>query len=62
LIKKIRNKEKMIVIYLGKPNVWCTTGMTTFSLDTIKKHKEKSQVHKQAEQLELNVSAGKLPD
>ena len=36
--------------------------MITFSLDKIKQHKEKSEVHKQAEQLELNISAGKQPD
>ena len=60
--KNFRNKEKMIVVYLGKPNVWCTTGMITFSLDKIKQHKEKSEVHKQTEQLELNISAGQQSD
>lgn len=62
MIKEFRNKEIIIIVCLGKPNVWCTTGMTTFSLDKIKNHKEKSEVHKQAEQLELNVSIGKQPD
>jgi hypothetical protein len=36
--------------------------MTTFSFDTIKKHKEKTEVHKQAEQQEINVSSGTQPD
>ena len=36
--KSFRNKEKMIVVYLGEPNVWCTTGMITFSLNEIKQH------------------------
>ena len=60
--KSLRNKEKMIVVYVGKSNVWCTTGMITFSLDKIKQHKETSEVHKQAEQLESNISAGKQPE
>ena len=56
--KSFRNKEKMIVVYL---NIWCTTGMITFSLDKIKQHNEKSEVHKQAEPMELYISAGKQP-
>ncbi|CAF4511470.1 unnamed protein product, partial [Rotaria socialis] len=46
----------------GKENVWFTTGMTTFSFDKIKHHKEKSEVHKQSEQMELNTSSHVQPN
>ncbi|CAF3165477.1 unnamed protein product [Rotaria sp. Silwood2] len=46
----------------GKDNIWCTNGMTTFSLHQIKRHKEESGVHKQAEEEELTVTGGKQPD
>ena len=36
--------------------------MTTISLDKIKLHKEKSEVHKQAEEQELTVSSKSQPD
>ncbi|CAF5019924.1 unnamed protein product, partial [Rotaria sp. Silwood1] len=45
----------------GKENVWCTTGMRTCSLDKIKLHKEKNEVHKQAEQQELLLSCRAQP-
>ncbi|CAF1446311.1 unnamed protein product [Rotaria sordida] len=46
----------------GKDNIWCTNGMTNFSVDQIKRHKEESGVHKQAEEEELTVTGGKQPD
>ncbi|CAF2091660.1 unnamed protein product [Rotaria magnacalcarata] len=36
--------------------------MKTFSVDMVKRHKEQSEVHKQAEQQELTVSCGAQPD
>ncbi|CAF3984796.1 unnamed protein product, partial [Adineta steineri] len=46
----------------GKDNVWSTTGMATLSFDKIKLHKEKSEVHKQAESQELTVSSRSQPN
>ncbi|CAF1558722.1 unnamed protein product [Rotaria sordida] len=46
----------------GKDNVWCGTGMSTISLDKIKLHKDKSDVHKQAEDQELIISSQAQPD
>jgi hypothetical protein len=41
--------------------MWCTDGITTFSLDQSKRHKEENGVYKQAEE-ELNITDGKRPD
>jgi hypothetical protein len=51
----------VVIVHIGKENVWCTTGMTTFSLDKVKLHKDKSEVHRQAEEQELIVSCRTQP-
>jgi hypothetical protein len=45
---------------LGKENIWCTTGNGIFLLDKIKQHKE-NDVHRQAEETELNISSRMQP-
>ena len=42
--------------------MWCTTGMKIFSLDKIKQHKEKNEMHKKAEEQELLISSKSQPD
>jgi hypothetical protein len=51
----------LLFVRIGRENLWSTTGMKTFSLDKIKLHKEKSEVHKQAEQQELLLSCRAQP-
>ena len=46
---------------LGKQNVWSTVGNNSFLFDKIKQHKEKSDVHHQAEDHELNISSRVQP-
>ena len=48
-------------VFIGRENVWYTTGMRTFSLDKIKKHKDESLTHKQAEEVEPDLSSGAQP-
>ncbi|CAF3918967.1 unnamed protein product [Rotaria sp. Silwood1] len=46
----------------GKENVWFNSGMKTLSIDKIKQHKEKSEVHKQAEEQEILLSSRVQPN
>ena len=42
--------------------MWCTTGMKIFSLDKIKQHKEKNEMHKKAAEQELLIPSKSQPD
>ena len=46
---------------VGKENVWCTVGSKVFFFDKVKQHKQSSDVHRQAEEIELKISAGMQP-
>ena len=57
---KLCEKYQKTINSNGKSNPWCTSGYETIQLSKIKEHQE-NEVHKDAQQMEINHTAGCQP-